>query len=188
MFTPLFIDGVWNTTFESNLKKYCLNTRKTDKGREYSNRGGWQSKDLDLTDKLLQPLSSHIISETIKYSSMFNFISNNFTIQCMWININGYKDYNVPHNHGNCTFSGVYYVDTPRDCGDIVFNKGNYTVMGYDWSYGFAGLNNYNSSNWRLPSKEGQCYIFPSYFEHSVLPNLNKNKERISISFNISND
>jgi len=186
MFTPLFIDGVWNTTFISDLKEYCLNVRKQDSGREFSNRGGYQSNDLNLFDTQLQPLQEHILSETIKFSSTYNFSRNNFYIKNMWININGYKDYNIPHSHPACQFSGVYYVDAPENAGNIIFKRGHYNEMGYDWNLDFTEYNNHNTGIWFLSCDTHKCYIFPSYLEHYVESNLNKEKERFSISFNVA--
>ena len=44
--------------------------------------------------------------------------------------------------------------------------------------------NEYNSSIWSIDPKENLLVLFPSNMEHFVEPNLNKNNERISISFN----
>ena len=186
MFTPLFIDGVWNTTFITDLKEYVYKIRELDKGRTISNMGGYQSNNLTLEDPHLIPLHNHILSETNKFSSTFNFTNNLFKIQNMWININGYKDFNMVHNHTHSLFSGVYYISTPKDCGNIKFLRAHGKEMSYDWIGHFKDYNNHNSINWYLPSEKYKCYIFPSYLDHFVEPNLNLKEERISISFNIN--
>ena len=186
MFIPLFIDGLWNTTFNTELKDYCDKVRELDTGRKVSNKGGYQSNDLTLSDSQLKPLQDHILKETSRFSSTFNFIHKSFKVNNMWININGYKDYNSPHYHTGCQFSGVYYIHTPKDCGNIQFNRGHEKVMGYHWLGHFDKWNNHNSMNWYLPSEKYRCYIFPSYLEHFVEPNLNKEEERYSISFNVA--
>ena len=48
-----------------------------------------------------------------------------------------------------------------------------------------SDYNNYNSGTWWLPSEENNLYLFPSWLKHRVEPNLNKNENRISISFNL---
>ena len=186
MFNTLFTDGVWSSTFNSNLKEYCLNIRKQDSGRQFSNRGGYQSNDLNLSDTQLQPLLNHILSETIQFSSTYNFSRKNFYIKNMWININGFKDYNIPHTHPGSQFSGVYYVDAPENAGNIVFRRGHYGKMAYDWNLDFTEWNQGNTAIWYLSSDTHNCYIFPSYLEHYVESNLNKEKERFSISFNVA--
>lgn len=185
MFTPLFTDGVWNTTFITELKDYCDITRNTS-NRVASNVGGYQSKDLDLTDLELQPLISHIEKETLNFSRMFNMTYSSFKMSNMWININGYKDYNRNHHHPGSLFSGVYYISTPKDCGNIEFVRSTDKLMAYDWHIPVTSWNEHNSFNWNLPAIQYRCYIFPSFYEHRVLPNLSK-EERYSISFNVSN-
>ena len=40
--------------------------------------------------------------------------------------------------------------------------------------------------SWWLPAEKNLLYIFPSYLYHTVEPNLNKEENRISLSFDIS--
>ena len=47
--------------------------------------------------------------------------------------------------------------------------------------------NNYTSLFWWLPAVEGVLYLFPSWLMHLVRPNMNKDEERISFSFNLDN-
>ena len=75
MFTPLFTDGVWNTTFNSDLKDYCDFVRKNDTGRNISNILGYQSNNLNMADPILQPLISHL-----KYS-VNNYIDSFLTFE-----------------------------------------------------------------------------------------------------------
>ena len=100
-------------------------------------------------------------------------------IVSMWINISGYKDYNREHNHSDCNFSGVYYIHTPNNCGNIEFIRHD-----RDRGIPLSEFNNVNSASWWLLSQKHTCYIFPSYYLHRVLPNMNT-EERYSISFNI---
>ena len=183
MFTPLFTDGIWNTTFDSELKEYCDYIRYKDDGRTLTN-SGYQSNPLNLTEPVLRPLISHIEKVTKDFSSHLQIDSKSKVVD-MWININGYKDYNKEHIHSGCLFSGVYYVHTPEDCGDIEFVRHSHDYMLYDWRERQREYNTHNSALWHLPSVKGRCYIFPSYYKHRVLPNLNKEDERYSLSFNI---
>jgi len=183
MFTPLFTDGVWNTTFNSDLKDYCDFIRKNDTGRNVSNILGYQSNNLNMADPVLQPLISHITSSTKDYSKHIG-IETSGIIDNMWINISGHKDYNIEHIHSGCLISGVYYVQTPRDCGDIVFLRHSHDYMLYDWRNVQKDFNTHNSARFILPSEKNKCYLFPSYYKHAVAPNRNQS-ERYSISFNL---
>jgi uncharacterized protein (TIGR02466 family) len=185
MFTPLFFDGVWNTTFKTDLKDYCDFIRNNDTGRNISNVGGYQSKILNGSESILQPLISHIQKETLIFSRLFNMTYDSFKVDNMWININGFKDYNRTHHHPCCLFSGVYYISTPQDCGNLEFIRSDHRLRAYDWGVPMTNTNSHNCVVRSLPAEQYRCYIFPSFYEHGVLPNLNKKEERYSISFNV---
>jgi uncharacterized protein (TIGR02466 family) len=167
--------------------KYVNSIQKKDKGRVITNQGGYQSFDLNLKDKELQLLLLNIKQSVLSYVDYIGFKKNlNYKIDSLWCNVNYYKDSNSFHTHPNCLFSGVYYVKTPKDCGNIVFLHPGKETMIYDWKQDLKeNFNEINSSNWIMPSHVGSLYIFPSWLRHSVLPNLNKKEERISIAFNI---
>lgn len=169
------------------LIKYFYLIKKKQKGRVISNVGGYQSEDLDLEDKNLQPLITNILQSSISYVTLCAFKKNiNYNIHNMWLNINYFKDYNIPHLHPQCLFSGVYYLKVPKNSGGILFQHPSQKYLDYDWQkFLIDNFNTINSSTWRFYPEEGTIYIFPSWLIHSVEQNLNKKKERISIAFNI---
>ena len=186
MLKNIFNYSVWAFEYKSYLKDYCDFIRKHNKGRIVSNEGGYQSDDLNLNEPVLQPLISNILNETGKYLKNFETDIVNFDIGNMWININGYKDYNGEHVHSNCLFSGVYYVQSPKLCGDIEFVRPDHYLIGATWKdKDIKNYNSYNSHIWAFESKVNTGLIFPSYFQHRVKPNFNKTEERYSFSFNI---
>ena len=180
---------MWTDTNIDNKKfiKYCISIKNNDKGRTISNQGGYQSNSLDLSDTILEPLITQI-TELLSYYTNECAFKNNllYEIQFMWMNINSYKDTNVSHIHPNCLFSGVYYVKVPKEAGNIVFLHPQLELLSYDWKDEFKSkLVENNSQIWKMSVKEGRLYLFPSWLRHSVLPNLNKEEDRISIAFNI---
>ena len=88
----------------------------------------------------------------------------------MWANVNPPGGFNRAHLHPNCVWSGVYYVKTPKNCGEIVF---------------LPKLNPYESSTYKTSyvAEKGTYLMFPSYFDHFVTRN-NSNDIRISMSLN----
>ena len=169
------------------IMKYCHSIKKNDKGRTISNQGGYQSNFLNLIDKELQPLITQIGQTLTHYINICAFKNTlNYELNSMWFNINSYKDYNIPHIHPGVLFSGVYYVNAPKDSGDIVFNHPHKHLISYDWidDIKLKQIEN-NSANWVMNAQNGRLYIFPSWLEHSVMPNLNKKEDRISIAFNV---
>ena len=187
MFTPLFTPGVWRSTLIdlTNLQDYCYEVRSNDKGRSCSNIGGYQSNNLNLSDPHLSSLQLHINEQTREYAKFIRMEINSFRVQNMWININENKDYNEVHTHPGCLFSGVYYISTPDNCGDIEFFQSNSHLQNSHWNgVRFGSYILENSSSWFLPSTKNEVYIFPSFYEHRVQPNQSQS-DRISISFNV---
>lgn len=164
------------------IKNFCLKQKNTNSGTSKSNFGGWQSEGFTEINEEFKELFfyiqdfSLIICEELKIDSIKEFNA--------WININEYMHFNWEHIHPKSTLSGVYYVKTPNDCGDISFIHPASDLISYSWE-NISEYNNYNSQKWDLPSEEGNLYIFPSWLLHKVYPNLNKTEERISISFNL---
>src|SRR5258708_19259905 len=99
----------------------------------------------------------------------------------MWACINKKHDQNLIHSHtNNYNLSGVYYLNVPKDCGDIVFrdprpgaNQAPYRLFKDD-----------GDSEYFTPF-EGLIILFPSYLEHFVLPNRSDG-DRISMSFDLT--
>ena len=188
----IFKVPVYSTQLNLDIKKlqsFCNEYQQKDTGRILSNAGGYQSNDLPL-NKLKWPLGESLyplIKEINTHSSKFakEFVNNNEqTLANIWININTYKDTNNSHNHPFSDISGAYYVKTPADCGNIVFEHPALDVLNYYSPKPYKEFNEYNSPTWWKPAVENTLYLFPSWLKHRVEPNLNKTEERISISFN----
>ena len=188
----IFRVPVYSTQLNLDIKKlqsFCNEYQQKDTGKTLSNIGGYHSNDLPL-NKLKWPLGESLhplIEEINTHSSKFakEFINNNEQVLSnMWINMSLYKDANKTHNHPGADISGVYYVKTPDDCGNIVFEHPAVNVLGYYSPEASMEFNEYNSAAWAKPAVENHLYLFPGWVRHHVEPNKNKNEERISISFN----
>ena len=191
----IFKVPVYSTQLNLDIKKlqsFCNEYQQKDTGKTLSNVGGYHSNDLPL-NKLKWPLGESLhplIKEIGIHSSKFakEFINNNeLVLSNMWINMGLYKDANKTHNHPGADISGVYYVKTPDDCGNIVFEHPALDVLNYyldDNNTIIEKFNAYNSPTWWKPAVENHLYLFPGWVRHHVEPNKNKNEERISISFN----
>lgn len=172
------------------LSKFCLNYCKQDKGRSFSNMGGYQSNDIQGQHDILVPVINDIISHSKEYCKVMNirsdlFGKDGFSFN-MWININGYKDTNTPHIHPRAMISGVYYIQTHENCGNISFEHPASDVMQYDYSGDMlTSLNTSNATNYTFPAITNRLYLFPSWLKHCVLANQSKTKKRISVSFNL---
>ena len=181
--TPLYYKDLKLNT--KNMRDYCLSLKEKSKSVIKSNVGGWQSD--NLKGKHI-PLNDLFLTIE-KYSNLFANeigLKNTLTLDNVWININYYKDYNSEHIHAHSKLSGVFYIQTPKDCGNIEFISEDSNIKGYDWNEDTVkNPNTYTAGRWFMPSIENRLYLFPGFLKHLVQPNQNRKKERISISFNI---
>ena len=182
----IFKVPVYSTQLNLDIKKlqsFCNKYQHKNTSKIRSNVGGYHSNDLPLNEVSLHPLIKEINIHSSKFAK--EFINNNEQVLGnMWFNISLYKDFNKSHNHPLSNISGVYYVKTPDDCGNIVFEHPAINVLGYYSPEVTMEFNEYNSKTWWKPVVENTLYLFPGWLKHYVQPNLNKTEERISISFN----
>ena len=101
-----------------------------------------------------------------------------------WYNENGHGDHNETHVHPGVTLSGVVYLSTGENTGRLVLHHPcNY--INYDWNpKTIKRPDIVNTEKIALTPDNNTLYIFPSWLQHSVEPNKNKNIVRKSISFN----
>jgi len=186
MIQDIFKVGVYWVDLDLNTKAvsdYCISYSKKNKSRQVSNVGGYHSEPLQCENPVLNDLFLEIEKHTNLYSQSLGFTSKG-VFDTVWININGYKDYNAEHQHPHCRLSGVYYAKTPTDCGDITFFAPHFDVLVSNW-WNLGCTTQYTFQEYKMPAVENRLYIFPNWLRHMVDPNLNKKEKRISISFNL---
>jgi len=167
------------------LEKYCLQLKRTDKGRIVSNRGGWQSNNLSFKIPVIDSLIKTIEKEVPFFATLLALKKNyNLKLIDLWANINNQSDMNHPHVHPRMVLSGVYYVTAPLNGGDICFMNPN--PIHYHTTDKLASeWNIFTAAEVFFKTEVSKLIIFPSHLMHYVLPNRTK-KDRISLSFNIA--
>jgi uncharacterized protein (TIGR02466 family) len=166
------------------LLNFCLKIKKKHEGVKNSNVGGFHSNNLDKKEPLLNSLIKNIeLNSNIMIKNIFKSLET-VSLFNIWVNINEYKDFNIPHTHPFSKISGVFYVNAPEKSGDLVFLNDT-KIENYLHSGKFIEYNEYNSSSYSIKPEENVLYLFPSWLNHYVKPNLSKEK-RISISFNLT--
>ena len=171
----------------SVLSNHIIKTKKIDKkGEQISNYGGWQSKNFGETNSYTKPLFNVLDTAVEEVKNKIEY-RHNLRLHSYWYNINYEDSFNTPHFHlaascMNIVVSGVFYIETPKDCGKIVFKR-NDQLISLMYEERANRYNEYNSSVWTVNPVKNLCVLFPANLEHFVEPNLNK-KKRISISFN----
>jgi len=164
------------------LAQHIINWSQQDQGVKKTNVTGWHSQ----TDMHTKPEYKSLVDELfifIKEIWKEEWLDRAPVLGNMWANINYKGGYNKPHVHPNTLFSGVYYIKTSPNCGQLICTDprpGIQTVMP-------ARIKGTPPKHlWRevhLDPIEGRIIIFPAWLWHSVEPN-ESNDIRISVSFN----
>ena len=158
-----------------------------DSSYEIYDKGGWFTENV-------------LLECGIKYEKNYGNIwskvpitgSHPFTLSSMWVNYQKQYEFNPLHDHTG-VFSFVIWMKIPTDYEDqkqISITKDSNLpvvsnfVLNYHNTLGMIAQHVYAMSK----EMEGTMLFFPSQLMHSVYPFFNCNKDRISISGNISID
>ena len=184
----LFSSPVFETDLDfdlEKLKKQIKEERKIDNGVKKSNVKGWHSKDISNNERFSDFIQKLKEVVQIEFETILNK-DRELELDNCWINISGKGAYNLSHVHPMSVISGVLFVDT-EPTARLVFENSQYYAQYYlnncltdefNNQFGFLLDAPYTPVN-------GRIVMFPSFLQHSVEQNQ-KNKERISISFNFN--
>ena len=186
---PTVVHEVTVKNFKSikkDLVNYVYEQKQRDsQGVSFSNVGGWQSgpsySNFDnillttITETLIPYFSNNVLdmSKKIQYNGL-------------WMNINRKGDYNTSHDHAMCHLAGVFWLKTPKNCGNIHFFSPHSFTHGSEmqrYTEDFQKKTNVYSSYWFSPV-EGSILVFPACLIHRVDSNQS-DEDRISASFNL---
>ena len=175
------------------LRREILEREQIEPSQAYANAGGWHStKDLlgwggqeidMLHQSLLEAVKQMHIS--ILQSSSTSPSATNVDFRAVaWANVSRFGHYHRGHNHPGSVWSGVYYVDPGGEVAEQPLSgvlelpdprtHANMVPIPGD-PFGQRAL---------VQPKAGAMIVFPSWFQHAVLPYYGKG-ERISIAFNV---
>jgi len=143
--------------------------------------GGWQSKDNWLDNSSCKALKDDLENVVSNICDSLK-IKEKLKIYNSWVNVNPTGGYNAAHTHPRNLFSGCYYLQTPKDCGNIIFYSPLHAKEMIDATYG--EVSTITANHLIYPAVAGRVYLFPSWLQHSVQSNQS-NEDRISMSFNV---
>jgi uncharacterized protein (TIGR02466 family) len=178
-FPSVIWSGMLSGVDNEAISLFAYDRMAVDTGVQVSNYLGWQSSpirhgDCDEFDKLVSVLNEQI------YNCSVQADLPELQIQNIWININKPGAYNHLHNHAGALLSGVYYVKSTPEQGNIFFERGDNAEY---FLPPMEKANYFTSTATTYKAMTDALYIFPGWLKHSVQPNLTKD-DRISISFN----
>ena len=154
--------------------------------------GSWHSHVRLHRDAKFAGLVQHVDSVSAMMCRKLGYhTSYRLKIGTMWSIINPPNSSNRAHIHPGCIWSGVYYVQAPRNSGRIEFIDPRTQNMMTPVEY-IPGTRRPRNcwSKVHYEPVAGRMLIFPSWLYHSVDPNRSRAKgkdaDRIIVSFNLS--
>ena len=172
---------------QDGLVKYAYEENKKDfEGVLKSNLGGWQSKPKYASfDNPLLDLIRYNINEYF-YGRRLVRDGVELSVTDMWINITQAGGLNQVHCHPGSDLSGVFYLKTSPNCGNIEFLSPHQKDHEREIEMYSDDLkeNLKTAYGYWVPSIEGKIVIFSSSLFHGVHQNRSSD-DRISVSFNM---
>ena len=177
-----FFTSIWQFDLENNFKEEIdksLEIEQTIKSAKLSNKNGYQSPSFYADSiQLLFPNLFEKIKNSI--TEVVKDLNISLSLSALWVNINRKHSYNTIHTHPLNLLSGVLYLQTSDNCGDIVFEN---PTMSKD--YPIDDLHPMFYGTYKYTPKPGMFLLFPAYLPHSVDQNLN-DIPRISLAMNFN--
>ena len=108
-----------------------------------------------------------------------------FYITNSWVNKIQPGGEGAPHDHSNSIISGVLYLDTKDNSGDLNIHKDHTSMIPFPSTFlmDHDFYNIYNSTTWRFPPTQYKMILFPSSVMHSISVN-DSDTIRWSLAFN----
>jgi uncharacterized protein (TIGR02466 family) len=185
--TSIYSTNVVNETYKKyfiNKLEKCIDEKKQN---FKSNYGGFQTPLFNLSINNSDDLEKKLIDDLIinpcniflkQFKIIKPFQLNNLNY---WVKKNYKGSSNKPHCHGFDSLSGVYYLNVPKNSGDLVFLNIDKTMCKNKKFIDDANF----YSEFIIQPKEYDLILFFSDTIHYVQSN-NSEEDRISMAFNIN--
>jgi uncharacterized protein (TIGR02466 family) len=132
-------------------------------------------------DEKLFSLKERIMTEFNFFkNNILKYENNDFIFTTSWIAKSEKNETSEYHNHNNCMYSGIFYVNTDENCGQLCFESfadKRFNLIPTEY-------NIYNCLNFNFKPKNKMIIFFPSELFHKILKN-NSDIIRYSIAFNM---
>ena len=174
--TPVFGKAIYEKLLDLDTKKIVSMIDTSTKSTTKIAANGLYVLD----DKKFKFLKNIILKEFYSYAwDEMKYTNNHFKLTTSWFTqVKPTKDSQF-HNHNNCFMSGILYLQTTSDSGDIIFQ--NFENKRFDLVP--SEYNIHNSREWIYKPQNGLLILFPSELYHKVKENKSKHI-RHSLAFN----
>lgn len=179
--TSIFLNTFDKQEFKDEIYKELKTEQKKNHFVKKSNIGGFQTENLknSVIENYIIKNSFALLND--KYTTLH---ATEVSIKNFWINVNYKNSWNVPHVHPNSNFSGVFYLETPEDSGNLIFLRNDGVSFTLPPQNVFESDTDFHET-FLVKPKENMFVVFPSHLNHMVEANTN-DLPRISLSFNLS--
>ena len=174
-------------SIKNKLVQFVYEQQEEDlDGVRYSNVGGWQSQPTyNSQDNILLSTVSETLMPYFKDNVMD--MSNEIIYEGLWMNINKKGDHNSTHDHPGCHMAGVFWINSPPECGNLEMQNPHSFSMGNEMMMYTEDFQKKSSAYpvYMFPPTEGTILLFPASIMHKVESNQS-DEDRISSSFNLT--
>ena len=173
-----------NIHIDDDTKKFIISQEYE---RMFSGNGDFTVNKYLLDTPECVNLKKQIMQECENFTRKYLKAKDNvsFYMQNSWAVKHNKGDFGQIHEHANSLLSGVLYLETDNESGDISFHKpGGYTNLFHPSTMIlFDEYETHNSDNYRIVPKNGNILLFPSHLNHSIRENKS-DIVRYSLAFN----
>ena len=184
---PLFSSPVYNSFINIDIKPFLNFALKQKKTPYYDTITNQKQKNISLSSldlnvlkhKPLKKLNDKIIEHINTYTKDVLKYKTDFKLTTSWLTFTDPGSSSQIHKHHNSKFSGIVYLQTDKNSGDLSFED-----YSGDFMLDIKEYNIYNSMLWLYKPFNNKIIIFPSHLHHKILKN-NSNIQRVSLAFNL---
>lgn len=185
--TPLFSIPLFSTELKDITQEELDFIKNTEYKRFPVDNGYGSVNKYLLNEKPIQSLRQKIDSVVKTYLHDILHINKVHTFEMTesWSVKHLKGDESGSHRHANSMLSGVLYLETDENSGDIWFHKDPNTTTLFTPTVDvtFNQNNIFNSQIWAVKPKKNTLILFPSTVFHSVMPS-ESDIERYVVAFN----
>ena len=189
---PLFSSPVCTDTYDLNdsevesikREKYQPNVAISDEDYRLDGHVSVNKNILENCPMIKDVCLSHTrayVRDELKISKEYNY-----KITSSWANLL-LPNHSAPlHGHRDAMFTACLYLETPENCGDIVFEQ----PFTQGWTLGTKSptvddYNLFNSGSWSITPNKGMITMFPAHLMHRIEVNKS-NQNRYSLAFDVN--
>ena len=180
--TPIYVLDIKDKSLNIELEKNILDWMNQDKGVSRTNIQGWHSPTNMHEKPEFKKLVGALYEAQVKIYKE-ECLDSEPVIGNMWANVNPPGGMNRAHQHPNSLWSGVYYVKTPENCGNLKIDDPRTAFSMIRPKTKDVELPQRLWRETHFKPEAGRLIMFYSWLMHCVDPNQS-NDTRISVSFN----